>query len=239
MAERQTPDPLRGAFRWAWHETPRHRDRFAVSVVILGLASIVISNLITIPTDVSAGARIGLTTLSFVAAVVLAIVVAFFWALLRAPYEQREELRIMVSALTAERNALASQKQDFTAPMIHHQTIRLTDLPMDPNGIVRGKRFEHCVIVGPGLIAALSGTNLSGLSFSAPHPDGLVWTAPNAPVLCVVGLEYCEFLDCRMERIAFATSAKQAPYLKQMLAGEISGYKIGKNEDDITVIPKA
>jgi hypothetical protein len=108
---------------------------------------------------------------------------------------------------------------------------------MDVRGVVSGKRFEYCVFEGPGLIMGLSGTDLSGLEFPGPAPiENYVWTAPGPAVIGPVGLEYCQFLQCRMVHIAFAASPKQAPYIRKMLAGEIKGFKIGKSEDDITVI---
>ncbi|HEY2599583.1 MAG TPA: hypothetical protein VGJ79_14030, partial [Candidatus Dormibacteraeota bacterium] len=69
-------DPMLGSLRWAWKQTPKHRDRFVVGVVILGLASIAISNLVTIPADAATGERIAYTAIGFLAAVLLAIMVA-------------------------------------------------------------------------------------------------------------------------------------------------------------------
>jgi hypothetical protein len=233
-------DPMRGSFRWTWKRGREHLATFLVGGVILGVLAIIIGNVVTAPLNASLNERIAYAVTAFLAAVGVAALAAFGVAFIRASYEQRNALRIeiqrlkaLVVALTAQRDALVDN--DLNAAVLHHRTIRLIDLPMDANGIVRGKRFEYCVIRGPGLIGVLRGTNLSGLEFQGPI-GGLVWIAPKGLVVGVVGLEYCEFLGCRMEHIAIATSPKQAPYLMKMLSGEIKGYKIGKGEDDITVI---
>jgi hypothetical protein len=95
-------DPMRGSLRWAWKQAPRHRDRFAVSVVILGLASVAISNLETIPAGASSGQRIGYTSIGFLAAVLLAVATSIIWALVRAPFEQRDALRETVLRLRTQ-----------------------------------------------------------------------------------------------------------------------------------------
>jgi hypothetical protein len=110
MAPERYLDPFKGSFRWAWRTTPKHRDRFAVSVLFLGLVSIAISNIFTIPQDTPVGERIGYTALAFLAAILLAVLVAFMWALFRAPYEQRNVLR----ATTVElRKQIQSESPDL------------------------------------------------------------------------------------------------------------------------------
>jgi hypothetical protein len=232
------------AFSWALKRAGQHLDRFLVGGIVLGVAVIGAGNVLAAPRSATALERFGYSVAAFLVAALLAVSAAYGWALFRAPYEQRNALRTEVkrqeadlSAVANERDQLLAQNQesDLSGSVLHHQTIRLGDLPMDGQGIVRGKRFEHCVIKGPGLIAVLTGTNLVGLKFQG-SADSLVWVAPQGPVIGAVGLEYCQFLDCRIERVAVAASVKQAPYLKEMLSGQIKGYKVGDSENGITVI---
>jgi hypothetical protein len=222
---------MQGVFRWAWRRGPAHVDRLLIGGAGFFLAAYAANKWLTAN-----------PFLVFVAGVMGAFVAAYAWALIRAPLEQRDAVRTNwqesqteLSAISAERDRLLAQDKDndLSAPLLHHRTIRLADLPMNDQGIVSGKRFEHCVIKGPGLMVALTGTNLTGLKFEGPV-DSLVWVVPNALIIGAVGLEYCEFLDCRMERVAVASNAEQATYLKKMLSGQIRGYKVG--EDGIKVI---
>jgi hypothetical protein len=213
---------------------------FVVGGVILGVLAIIVGIVVTAPPNASLNERIAYAVVGFLAAVAVAALAAFGVAVVRAPYEQRDSLRVAVNglktnlvAITAMRDALLDH--GFSDSVIHHRSFRLADLPMDKRGVVSGKRFEYCVIQGPGIIVALSGTNLAGLQFEGPV-DSVVWLLPPDPVIAAVGLEYCEFVECRMDHVGIGANAEQIPYLKRMLAGEIKGYKVGKNQNDITVI---
>jgi hypothetical protein len=108
QAARNAPDeePLRtlGVFRWAWVRGRKYLDRFAVGALLLGTAFIVISNTLVVPPNPTWGQRIvfGLTGLMTAAGIV--VILSFGFALLVAPYQQRNGLREIVGELEQRRD---------------------------------------------------------------------------------------------------------------------------------------
>ena len=92
-------DPTRGVWRWAWIRGRQHLDRFLIGGVVLGMTALVIANFQTIPPSASPWERIAYSVGGFILALLIAVAAAFGWALFRAPYEQRDALRVSVSAL--------------------------------------------------------------------------------------------------------------------------------------------
>lgn len=81
-------DPMRGSIRWAWARGWRHLDRFLIGVVVFAAAGAVISHFLT-----------GQPYLVALLAILVAVLVAFGWAVIRASYEQRDTLRKELGAL--------------------------------------------------------------------------------------------------------------------------------------------
>lgn len=96
-AEGSGLDPTRGSFRWAAIRSRRHLDRFVAGGVVLGIASGFLSNLLVAPANASGAEKGVYAVAAFVIAVLVAIVAAYAWAGIRAPYEQRDGLRAMLS----------------------------------------------------------------------------------------------------------------------------------------------
>ena len=76
-------DPMGSSLRWAWRRGWKHLDRFVIGAVVFGLASVFASQVIRN----QPAAVLGVSVLA-------ALVAAFGWALYRAPYEQRNALRV-------------------------------------------------------------------------------------------------------------------------------------------------
>ena len=82
---------------------------------MLGVASAVLTNIVAAPSNASVAQRIGYSLVALLAAVAVAVVIAFAWALLRAPYQQRDAL---TAVLTAAENEIARLNAPLPAPAL-------------------------------------------------------------------------------------------------------------------------
>lgn len=109
-------DPSIGAVRWAAKKGSKHLNRFLAGGVILGLASAVLSNLLVAPTNATGSEKLAYAVAAFVVAVFVAAGGAFGWALIRAPFEQRDTLRLAVMELGTALSALTSESNRRQTP---------------------------------------------------------------------------------------------------------------------------
>ena len=95
-----TVDPSQSAVRWAWQRAAQHRRSFWIGSVLLAAVVAVLTAALgewplaarTIPQRLING----LAVLALGVAVI--VFLTFLWSLLRAPYEQRDALRIALAA---------------------------------------------------------------------------------------------------------------------------------------------
>jgi hypothetical protein len=99
-----------GAFRRAWARSKQHLNRFLAGVVLVGIASTILSNLLVAPQSATGPERVAYGLASFVAAIAIVVAGAFGWALLRDPYDQRDALRL---ALSAAEDRMAAQAEEI------------------------------------------------------------------------------------------------------------------------------
>jgi hypothetical protein len=90
---------MRGVFRWAWAWAWRRRGSFEVSVLALGVVSIFVSNSLALPPNPTWGQRIVNGLIGLLVALMVVIVLSLGFALLVAPYLQRNALRRRMLAL--------------------------------------------------------------------------------------------------------------------------------------------
>lgn len=86
-----------------------------------------------------------------------------------------------------------------------NEIVRIADLAV-VDGMVRNRTFINCLVVGPAVLAPLEGTSIENNIFTTPDARAMFWIIePNRPeIVGAVGLENCQFEECRFERIGFA-----------------------------------
>jgi hypothetical protein len=99
MPENDESDPMGGVFRWAWAWAWKRRGSFEVSVLALGVVSIFVSNTLAAPPSPTWGQRILNGLIGLLIALIAVIVLSLGFALLVAPYLQRNALRRRMLAL--------------------------------------------------------------------------------------------------------------------------------------------
>lgn len=88
-----------GVFRWAWRRGRDYLDRFVVGALLLGAILIVISNTLALPARPTWGQRIAFGLIGLLVAAGIVVALAFGFALIVAPYKQRNALRGLVVEL--------------------------------------------------------------------------------------------------------------------------------------------
>ena len=105
MAE---PTPERGVLRWAYYHAVRDRAKFWVGSVGLAAVVVVVSTQVSLPAHATTTQKIvnGLVVLAI--ATIGVVVATYLYALLLAPYQQRNALRGMLAEAAARVDALAT-----------------------------------------------------------------------------------------------------------------------------------
>ena len=87
------------------------------------------------------------------------------------------------------------------------RTLKVAQLVSAKDGVLRGHRFESCLLEGPAVLHLGEDVVLEGNTF--PLPDGnvesILWDiAPNRPyVIGAVHVQKCTFTDCSFKQIGF------------------------------------
>jgi hypothetical protein len=107
------PDPMRGVFRWAFGRVGSHLNQFALGSLGLTALIVLLSNAFALPTNATFRDRAlnGLLALLFAAVTIL--VIAFLYAVVIGPYEQRNALRNRVRHLVQIGNMPAEHLTDL------------------------------------------------------------------------------------------------------------------------------
>jgi hypothetical protein len=82
-------DPRIGIFRWAWHRAKLHRSRFIIGGILFAVVTVFSVGLI--PSDW--GSKLEIALMAIGIGIVAVVVVALAFALVSAPYEQRDAFR--------------------------------------------------------------------------------------------------------------------------------------------------
>lgn len=199
MAEKPTPDPYSSAWAWALRRGPVHLDRFIVSAAVLGFAGVAAAYGLPDSMPLKALAVV-------VIAIVAAIAAAYGWALLRAPYEQRNSLRVSVTTLTQQIDREKERLHRLrTAKKLEGESFYVWELlPADAvKPVVIHRVFIDCVFRGPAVIGFLGEIRASDISLGeAPLDSVLLEMVAEGDKQGIIGLLNCEMRGCRLERVA-------------------------------------
>ncbi len=164
-------DPEAGALRWARKRTRALLDRFLVGAVLLGVVAIVAGYKLVAPDNATGPERLLYAVGAFGIAVILVGLAVFGWALWRAPYEQRNTLRLTTDQL---RRQVEDQSPDFLG-----RILGVITAPSQPAGVlayvnlaILNKGFQSIVDHDWQVIAIIGGARLRAtLSTLGPSTD--------------------------------------------------------------------
>jgi hypothetical protein len=198
-------DPSHGSFRWAWRRGQAHLVGFFVGVVMLGVLAIAIANLITVPSNATVKERIAYGILAFLVSVLLASIVAFSWALIRAPYEQRDMLHRDSRRLQGSIDEqYARRKRLLEDRVLTNETFYVWELlvPGD-RPIVRDRVFTDCVVKGPAIVTLMLDTEFTHTQLGSLPVESLLYESIEGPHQGLIALVNCRFVRGRLERIGY------------------------------------
>jgi hypothetical protein len=197
VADKPEPDPMQGVFRWAWRRGPGHVDRLLVGGVGFSLASYAANRWFTEN-----------PLLVLVIGIVGAFVVAYGWALFRAPFEQRDVLRVRVRELDRKMGADAERQKRLRSDReVTGETFHVWEL-IDPAGrpLVENRIFRDCVLQGPGLVKFFGDGNKMEACKLGVVPYGIesvLYEEVLGMRQGLIGFINCEFVRSRFEGIGF------------------------------------
>jgi hypothetical protein len=115
-----SPSPRKGVFRWAWYHAREYRTRFWIGAVTFSALASGIGVAIVLPTDPTLGEKIAAALVALAIASALTVVGTYLWALVAAPYQQRDELGRLLDTSNA---SLAGLKAAPVTP-VHAERLR-------------------------------------------------------------------------------------------------------------------
>lgn len=98
---------------------------------------------------------------------------------------------------------------------VRHLDVLLAEFAGVRGGRIEHKAFEHCRIIGPGVIS-LHGTKLAECEVDPP-PDHAIWASPSPSPAGVVPVIECRFYRCSFEEIGFLVPAEEVEGLREAL----------------------
>jgi uncharacterized membrane protein YccC len=101
-----TPSPYWGVFRWARYHAKEFRARFWVATVLFSLIVSFVLFRLPLPPHPTAIENLVASVLGIVGATILTGIISYGWALVAAPYQQRNVLRSQQSEAAATIAAL-------------------------------------------------------------------------------------------------------------------------------------
>ncbi len=184
-------DPRRGVFRWARTRARNHRGRFGVGSVLLGAFVAVLGVAIHLPSHPTTAQRMINALSGFGIAVGVILIGTLVYALVVAPYEQRNKLRRLLAesqeAHDKTREVLASTQSERDAALKECETAKIradySPFTGSYSGVVETNRQETKGKFGHIVIASVSVTGAPAEAESSATPSELPDPAPrNGPV---------------------------------------------------------
>ena len=95
--------------------------------------------------------------------------------------------------------------EPMAGDLFENRRVRIGDVERDGDGVIRGKRFEGCTIVGPAILFPVGPVEYV-LSTLGPDADTVVWEIAQGRrrLAGVLGLDDCVFERCKFLNIGFA-----------------------------------
>jgi hypothetical protein len=135
---------MRSSFRWGWHKAGEYLNQYVVGAVVLGALAVFVSNKFVAPVNASPDARLAFSVAAFVGVAVLLGIGVLVFAVVRAPYQQRNSLGTIVAEL---RQQILDQSPDLEGRIL--QVITPPDVPGGTlafvNMTIRNRGFQSVV----------------------------------------------------------------------------------------------
>ena len=115
---RPAGDPNRGVVRWAWRKAAEHRGTFWGGGIGVPVAATIITPILHSPSSPTTGQVIVRGLLGLGIGVTFVVVVFFVYALLIAPYQQRNALRALMNTRATEHAAALKERDAITTTKV-------------------------------------------------------------------------------------------------------------------------
>ncbi len=108
---------------------------------------------------------------------------------------------------------------------ISHKTFSLNNVPY--SGMIEGKTFEDCHILGPAVIHHSGQTSFYDCIHDLPvisNPENTVYTViPDHGILGVLPMNNCVFRRCKFSNISFVGNEQAGEIMKRQIRDHFSG----------------
>lgn len=102
-------DPSQGIIKWSARRAHQHLQAVVIAAVVIPLAATVAGLFLALPPHPTVAERIGQAAEALGVGLLLVVILAFLYAILLAPYEQRKELRSELLAVRAKYDELVDK----------------------------------------------------------------------------------------------------------------------------------
>jgi len=107
-------------------------------------------------------------------------------------------------------------------PQEHYrEVVQIADLA-DERGMVRGRTFIDCFVLGPAVLAPLRHAHFVGSRFDIPEGqiDAMLWEVPESTIkVGIIGLTNVSFTGCEFRHIGIAGTPKTIAQWRQVMRG--------------------
>jgi len=175
---------------------------------VLSVAFIAAGNQLVAPANATGLERLAFSIAAFLIALLVALGAAYSWALFRAPYEQRNGVRIMVNAAVERDEALAQRKRRLLNEReLTQETLYIWELLDDPphsKPVVVNRVLTECQIKGPGMVAFLGkGTVLNNRLGEGDIESVLHEMVNPGEKQGIIAFLNCDIVRCQFHGIGF------------------------------------
>jgi len=178
---------------------------FLVGGVILGAFGIVLANLVTAPPGASLPERIAYGVVGFLAALGVAVLAAYGWAFIHAPYEQRNALRVIATQLRADASAQETRrKRLLNDRVLTNETFYIWEL-LKPGErpLIQHREFIDCTIKGPAIISPQLSVDFDDMTLGLGSIDSVIYDLVPGQRQGLIALIHCKFKRGSMDGIGF------------------------------------
>jgi hypothetical protein len=193
-------------------------DRFIVSAVVFSVAAVAAAYGLPDSIPLKAVAIV-------VIAIAAAVVAAYGWALIRAPYEQRNYLRTEIESVK-ERVGGLEERQDAIderqrrlrgSRELTGETFYLWEL-VEPGKrpLISGRVFTDCIITGPALLMPGVRIDMDACYLGTGPIESLLYEGVDGIHQGIIGAVNCKFVRCRFDQIGFYAEPKVLEKLRHL-----------------------
>jgi hypothetical protein len=100
-----------------------------------------------------------------------------------------------------------STAAELGSSYIRDRTVRISEVPLVDQVLIRGKTFENCTILGPAVLVSAGPTSYLHSTFVGT-PQTIFWEHPDGRVVGAIGTDQVNFITCWLQGIGLAGPAE-------------------------------